>query len=87
MTYIVEHNELEKEFNSLDEAMEYAKSISVFVVIKGSDGLEIAGKFGVDSVENGVTPDGIAYTWDKSNRIGRVKKNLTDDKIVDFGDI
>ena len=74
MTYIVEHNEIEKEFVSLDLAMNYAKTLDVFVVIKGSDGLEIAGKFGVDSVENGKTPDGIAYTWNKSSRIGRVKK-------------
>ena len=74
MTYIVEHNEIEKEFVSLDMAMDYAKTLDVFVVIKGSDGLEIAGKFGVDSVENGVTPDGIAYTWNKASRIGRVKK-------------
>lgn len=74
MTYIVEHNEFEKEFVSLDLAMEYAKTLNVFVVIKGTDGLEIAGKFGVDSVENGMTPDGVQYTWNKNNRIGRVKK-------------
>lgn len=73
MTYMVEHNEIEKEFVSLDLAMNYAKSLGVFVVIKGTDGLEIAGKFGVDSVENGKTPDGIAYTWNKASRIGRVK--------------
>ena len=48
MTYIVEHNEIEKEFVSLDMAMDYAKTLDMFVVIKGSDGLEIAGKFGVD---------------------------------------
>ena len=47
MTYIVEHNEIEKEFVSLDMAMDYAKTLDMFVVIKGSDGLEIAGKFGV----------------------------------------
>ena len=74
MTYIVEHNEIEKEFVSLDLAMNYAKTLDVFVVIKGSDGLEIAGKFGVDSVEEGKCPDGIPYDWNKSSRIGRVKK-------------
>jgi hypothetical protein len=74
MTYIVEHNEMEKEFASLDMAMDYAKTLDVFVVIKGSDGLEIAGKFGVDSVEDGNCPDGIPYDWNKSSRIGRVKK-------------
>ena len=71
--YIVECNEIEKEFATLDLAMEYAKTLDVFVVIKGN-GLEVAGKFGVDSVENGKTPDGIAYTWNKASRIGRVKK-------------
>ena len=74
MTYIVEHNEIEKEFASLDMAMDYAKTLDMFVVIKGDDGLEIAGKFGVDSVKDGKTPDGIAYTWNKESRIGRVKK-------------
>jgi hypothetical protein len=74
MTYTVEHNEIEKEFVSLDMAMDYAKTLDVFVVIKGDDGLEIAGKFGVGSVKNGKTPDGIAYTWNKESRIGRVKK-------------
>jgi len=83
--YTVEHNEFEKQFVSLDEAMDYAKTLNVFVVIKGN-GLEVAGKFGVDSVENGVTPDGIAYTWNKASRIGRVKKNLTDESEVDLGD-
>jgi hypothetical protein len=71
--YIVECNEIEKEFATLDLAMDYAKTLDVFVVIKGN-GLEVAGKFGVDSVENGKTPDGIAYTWNKASRIGRVKK-------------
>jgi hypothetical protein len=71
--YIVECNEIEKEFATLDLAMEYAKTLDVFVVIKGN-GLEVAGKFGVDSVENGKTPDGVAYTWNKASRIGRVKK-------------
>lgn len=86
MMYTVEHNEIEKQFVTLTEAMEYAKTLNHFVVIKGN-GTEIAGKFGVDSVENGMTPDGISYTWNKSNRIGRVKKNLTDDTEVDFGDV
>ena len=73
MTYIVECNEIEKEFATLDLAMEYSKTLDAFVVIKGG-GFEVAGKFGVDSIENGKTPDGIAYTWNKASRIGRVKK-------------
>lgn len=71
--FVVECNEIEKEFSTLDMAMDYAKTLDVFVVIKGG-GFEVAGKFGVDSVENGKTPDGIAYTWNKASRIGRVRK-------------
>jgi hypothetical protein len=54
-------------------AMEMAKLVDEFVTI--TDGTtEIVGMFGVDSVANGKTPDGVAYDWNKSSRIGRVKK-------------
>jgi hypothetical protein len=54
-------------------AMEMAKLVDEFVTI--TDGTtEIVGMFGVDSVDNGKTPDGVAYDWNKSSRIGRVKK-------------
>ena len=59
--------------STLDSAMEAAKYIGEFVVIKGP-GVEVCGVFGVDSVENGLCPDGIAYDWNKAARIGRVKK-------------
>jgi len=58
---------------TLAEAMNLAKHMNEFVTIKGTD-FEIVGKFGVDAVENGKTPDGVAYTWNKASRIGRVKK-------------
>lgn len=61
------------EFIDLASAMDHAKSINEFVVIKG-DNFEICGKFGVDSVRDGKTPDGVVYDWNKSARIGRVKK-------------
>ena len=61
------------EVNSLDEAMKYAKTMNEFVTITGSE-FEIVGMFGVDSVKDGKCPDGIAYDWNKSSRIGRVKK-------------
>lgn len=63
----------EFEFVNLAEAMTYAKSLNEFVIIYG-DGFEICGMFGVDSVSDGKTPDGIAYDWNKASRIGRVKK-------------
>jgi len=32
------------------------------------------GKAGVDEIKDGVCPDGVAYDWNKANRIGRTKK-------------
>ena len=58
---------------TLAEAMNVAKSMNEFVRIVGTD-FEIVGMFGVDSVKNGLCPDGVAYDWNKASRIGRVKK-------------
>jgi hypothetical protein len=63
----------EQEFDNLDLAMDQAKALNEFVTIVGN-GVEIVGLFGVDSVRDGVCPDGIAYDWNKAGRIGRVKK-------------
>jgi hypothetical protein len=59
---------------TLDEAMKTAKTMNEFVTITGPD-FEIVGMFGVDSIENGLCPDGVKYDWDKANRIGRVKRS------------
>jgi hypothetical protein len=61
------------EFADLAGAMDYAKSLNEFVSIVG-DGFEVCGMFGVDSVKDGKTPDGVKYDWNKASRIGRVKK-------------
>jgi hypothetical protein len=58
---------------TLAEAMNVAKSLNEFVTIKGAD-FEMVGIFGVDSIKNGLCPDGVAYDWNKASRIGRVKK-------------
>jgi hypothetical protein len=71
--YRVISNDVEVKFADLNSAMEYAKLIDQFVKIAGGD-FEAVGRFGVDSVKNGVCPDGIAYDWNKASRIGRVKK-------------
>jgi hypothetical protein len=63
----------EQQFDTLDQAMAQARALNEFVTITGN-GFEIVGLFGVDSVEDGVCPDGIAYDWNKAGRIGRVKK-------------
>ena len=62
---------------SLDSAMAAAKAYGQFVIIRGPDGMEFVGMFGVDSVKNGKCPDGVDYTWNKTSRIGRVKKEST----------
>jgi hypothetical protein len=58
---------------TLAEAMNVAKSMNEFVTIKGTD-FEMVGIFGVDSIKNGLCPDGVPYDWNKASRIGRVKK-------------
>ena len=67
------YKEVEVAFSTLDEAMAYAKTLNQFVTIKGST-FEVVGRFGVDAVEDGVCPDGVAYDWNKASRIGRVQK-------------
>jgi len=62
---------------TLAEAMNVAKSMNEFVSIQGPD-FEVCGVFGVDSIKDGVCPDGVAYDWNKSSRIGRVRKERTD---------
>ncbi len=56
--------EFVREFDNLDPAMDWAKTLSYFVTIKG-DKYDIVGKFGVDSITEGVLPDGTDYTWKK----------------------
>ena len=63
----------EQEFASLELAMACAKTLDRFVTIAGPD-FEVCGRFGVDSVKDGVCPDGVKYDWNKAGRIGRVKK-------------
>ena len=60
--------------SSLNSAMATAKAYGQFVKIRGPDGMEFVGMFGVDSVKNGLCPDGVKYDWNKASRIGRVKK-------------
>ena len=53
-----------KEFETLDLAMTWAKTVDEFVTIK-VNGMEIVGRFGADSIVNGKCPDGVDYTWRK----------------------
>jgi hypothetical protein len=63
-------------FVTLDSAMQAARAVGFFVIIKGPD-FEVCGKFGVDSVKDGLCPDGVAYDWNKASRIGRVQRERT----------
>lgn len=71
--YKVIGKEKEQSFLTLESAMEHAKLMNEFVTIKSND-FEVCGMFGVDSVVNGKCPDGVAYTWNKANRIGQMKR-------------
>jgi hypothetical protein len=54
--------------------MKVAKNLGQFVIIRGPDGMEIFGMFGVDTVADGKTPDGHTYDWKKRSRMNRRKK-------------
>jgi hypothetical protein len=71
--YTVVCNDSASNFDTLDLAMSYAKELAVFVTIKGNE-FEIVGMFGVDSVRDGLCPDGIVYDWNKESRIGATKR-------------
>lgn len=51
-------------FSTLAEAMIFAKTTDKFVTIKGPD-FEVCGMFGVDTVRDGICPDGVKYSWIK----------------------
>lgn len=64
----IKHNSEIHEFESLDEAMLWAKELGEFVTIQ-FNGLQIAGKFGADGIIDGKFPDGEPYTWKKRRRL------------------
>lgn len=55
------------EFESLDQAMTWAKELGEFVKIE-CNGMEVVGKFGVDGIANGKLSSGESYTWKKRRR-------------------
>ena len=63
----------ESEFADLESAMAHARLLNQFVTIKGAD-FEVCGRFGVDSVKDGVCPDGVKYDWNKASRIGAPRR-------------
>lgn len=63
----VKHNAETHEFETLDQAMEWAKNLGEFVTIQ-FNGNEVVGKFGVDSITDGKFSDGEDYLWKKRRR-------------------
>jgi hypothetical protein len=63
----VKHNTEIHEFETLDEAMAWAKELGEFVNIQ-FNGSEVVGKFGADGINNGKFSNGEAYTWKKRRR-------------------
>ena len=64
MMYNVKNEKEERQFASLQLAMEYAKTVATFVVIEGPD-FEVVGIFGADTIKDGMCPDGVEYSWKK----------------------
>jgi hypothetical protein len=62
--YLVVCKEKEIEAVDLAAAMDVAKTLDEFVTIRGN-GIEVVGRFGADSIKDGVCPDGVEYTWRK----------------------
>jgi len=61
----------------LTEALRYTegfRKLGMSFVTMVSENPDSVGKAGVDSIVNGVCPDGVAYDWNKASRIGRAKK-------------
>ena len=64
---LVKHSLATHQFNSLDEAMAFAKELGEFVTIQ-FDGKEVVGVFGATGVTDGKCPDGAAYSWKKRRK-------------------
>jgi hypothetical protein len=63
----VKHNIETYEFDTLDQAMAWAKESGEFVTIQ-FNGIEVVGKFGADGILDGKLPNGKAYGWKKRRK-------------------
>lgn len=66
----------EQDFADLESAMAHARQLNQFVTITGPD-FEVCGLFGVDTIKDGMCPDGVKYDWNKASRIGAAKRIRT----------
>ena len=63
----VKHHSGITEFETLDQAMDWAKDLGEHVRIE-INGMEVVGKFGADGISNNKLPNGAVYTWKKRRR-------------------
>ena len=63
----IKHNAEIHEFETLDQAMAWAKELGEFVTIQ-FNGSEVVGKFGADGISDGKFSNGEPYTWKKRRR-------------------
>ena len=63
----VKHNTETHEFDTLDQAMTWAKELGEFLTIE-FDGKQVVGIFGAAGVVDGKCPDGIEYSWKKRRK-------------------
>jgi hypothetical protein len=63
----VKHNTETYEFDTLDQAMAWAKELGEFVTIE-FDGKQVVGIFGAAGVVEGKCPDGADYSWKKRRK-------------------
>ena len=63
----VKHNAEMYEFDTLDQAMAWAKELGEFGTIQFNSS-EVVGKFGADGILDGQFPNGELYTWKKRGR-------------------
>ena len=63
----VKHRSGITEFETLDQAMCWAKDLGEHVSIE-FNGMEVVGKFGADGILNHKLPNGETYTWKKRRR-------------------
>jgi hypothetical protein len=63
----VKSNTDTREFETLALAMDWAKESGEFVTIR-VNGMEFVGRFGADSIKDGLCPDGVKYDWTKRRK-------------------
>lgn len=67
-----------KSFEDMTEALNFMQELRTVYdrkfVTMASENPNQVGKMGVDSVEEGLLPDGSKYTWNKAGRIGSTRR-------------